>query len=54
MKPYIFISSENPLGRSGSDPDVEDLEPYPYIYFEQGESNSFIFAEEVPVALSTA
>ena len=26
---------------------MEDLEPYPYIYFEQGESNSFYFAEEV-------
>ena len=26
---------------------MEDLEPYPYIYFEKGESNSFYFAEEV-------
>ena len=45
-KPYIFISARHPL----ADRDLirmEDLEPYPYIYFEQGESNSFYFAEEV-------
>ena len=45
-KPYIFISARHPL----ADRDLirmEDLDPYPYIYFEQGESNSFYFAEEV-------
>lgn len=50
-KPYIFISARHPL----ADRDLirmEDLEPYPYIYFEQGESNSFYFAEEGPQYIS--
>lgn len=45
-RPYIFISDRHPL----VDKEIitlEDLEPYPYIYFEQGEQTSFYFAEEV-------
>ena len=26
---------------------LEDLEDYPYLSYEQGENNSFIFAEEI-------
>lgn len=45
-KPHVFISSQNPL----ADRDfvtIEDLYPYPYLSFEQGEYNSFYFSEEI-------
>ena len=45
-KPHVFISSKHPL----ADKEVitlEDLEEYPYLSFEQGEYNSFYFAEEI-------
>ncbi|MGN0162398.1 MAG: LysR family transcriptional regulator [Candidatus Ornithomonoglobus sp.] len=45
-KPHIFISSKNPL----ADKEIvtlADLEPYPFLSFEQGEYNSFYFSEEI-------
>lgn len=45
-KPHIFISVNNPLARQ-SIVTIEQLEPYPYLYFEQGEYNSFYFSEEI-------
>lgn len=45
-KPHVFISSKHPL----ADKEVitlEDLEEYPYLSFEQGDYNSFYFAEEI-------
>lgn len=45
-KPHVFISSKHPLAdREGIS--LEDLEEYPYLSFEQGEYNSFYFAEEI-------
>lgn len=45
-RPYIFISAKHPL--AGKEMiTLADLDSYPYIYFEQGESTSFYFAEEV-------
>lgn len=44
--PHIFISSENPLAKR-SVVTIDDLQPYPYLYFDQGEYNSFHFAEEI-------
>lgn len=45
-KPHVFISSEHPLaGREMLD--LEELEEYPYLSFEQGEYNSFYFSEEI-------
>lgn len=44
-KPHIFISSEHPLAKKEC-VDWEDLLPYPYLSFEQGEHNSFYYAEE--------
>ncbi len=45
-KPHIFISTQNPLaGRTAVT--LEELEPYPYLSFEQGEYNSFYFSEEI-------
>lgn len=43
--PHIFISKNHPL----ADEDcisLEDLRPYPYLVYEQGERNSFYFSEE--------
>ena len=44
-KPHVFISSEHPLAAKKA-VDWDDLEPYPYLSFEQGEHNSFYYAEE--------
>ena len=43
--PHIFISKNHPL----ADKDcisLEDLRPYPYLVYEQGERSSFYFSEE--------
>ena len=45
-KPHVFINNHHPL----SDKEVitlKDLEPYPYLSFEQGLYNSFYFSEEI-------
>ena len=44
--PYIFVSHKNPLAKKKY-VTLEDLEDYPYLSFEQGEYNSFHFAEEI-------
>lgn len=44
-KPHVFISRKHPLAKN----DIitnEELEAYPYLSFEQGEHNSFYYAEE--------
>lgn len=43
--PYVFISNKNPLAKKEK-VTPEDLSDYPYLIFEQGEHNSFYFAEE--------
>lgn len=43
--PHIFICKDHPLANKGIIT-MEDLQPYPYLVFEQGERNSFYFAEE--------
>jgi DNA-binding transcriptional LysR family regulator len=44
--PHVFISSSHPLsGRLYVT--MEDLMPYPFLAFEQGENNSFYFSEEI-------
>lgn len=43
--PHVFISNKHPL----ADKEIitlDDLKPYPYITYEQGEYNSFYFSEE--------
>lgn len=44
-KPHVFISSEHPLAVKNIIT-MEDLMPYPYLVFEQGDRNSFYFSEE--------
>lgn len=45
-KPHVFVSDANPLAGKAVVTE-EDLAPYPYLSFEQGEHNSFTFSEEM-------
>ena len=45
-RPHVFISSRHPLAGKYIITNKE-LEPYPYLSFEQGEHNSFYFSEEI-------
>ena len=45
-KPHVFVSKGNPLSKKKS-VTFGDLEPYPYLSFEQGEYNSFYYSEEI-------
>lgn len=45
-KPHVFISSKHPLANKESIT-LDDLQGYPYLTFEQGQYNSFYFAEEM-------
>lgn len=43
--PHVFLCKDHPLADKGVIT-IEDLKPYPYLVFEQGERNSFYFSEE--------
>lgn len=45
-KPHVFVSRHNPLTKK-SVLTLQDLEEYPYLSYEQGETNSFYFSEEI-------
>ncbi|SFJ70292.1 DNA-binding transcriptional regulator, LysR family [Paenibacillus sp. UNC496MF] len=45
-RPHIFISVHNPLAKQPI-VTIEELQQYPYLSFDQGEFNSFHFAEEI-------
>lgn len=49
--PHVFISSTNPLAVQEY-VTLEDLNPFPYLSFEQGDYNSFYFSEEVLSTIS--
>ncbi|QTD39510.1 LysR family transcriptional regulator [Sporosarcina sp. Te-1] len=49
--PHVFISSTNPLAKQDF-VTLDDLYPYPYLSFEQGDYNSFYFSEEILSTLS--
>ncbi|MEG0963443.1 MAG: LysR family transcriptional regulator [Lachnospiraceae bacterium] len=44
--PHVFVSRYHPLGQQ-SMVTLKELEPYPYLSFEQGNFNSFYFSEEI-------
>lgn len=44
--PHVFISHKHPLAQKDVI-DLKDLNPYPYLSFEQGNYNSFYFSEEI-------
>jgi len=45
-QPHVFLSTQNPLAEKESIT-LEELEDYPYLSYEQGQENSFYFAEEI-------
>lgn len=45
-KPHVFISTTNPLAKKAF-VTLSDLDPYPYLSYEQGDYNSFYFSEEI-------
>jgi len=45
-KPHIFIGNKHPLANE-KEVTLEQLEPYPYLSYEQGDYNSFYFSEEI-------
>lgn len=44
--PHVFINKTHPLAEKKI-VTLENLKPYPYLSFEQGEYNSFYFSEEI-------
>ncbi|SFL56637.1 LysR family transcriptional regulator [Salibacterium qingdaonense] len=50
-RPHVFISSTNPLAAEKY-VTLADLDPYPYLSFEQGDYNSFHFSEEILSTIS--
>lgn len=45
-EPHVFISTAHPLAGQAII-DIEQLDDYPFLAFEQGEYNSFYFSEEL-------
>lgn len=45
-KPHVFISKKHPLSDKKSI-NLDELDDYPCLSFEQGENNSFYFSEEI-------
>lgn len=45
-QPHIFISSRNPLAKKKA-VTMEELKPYPYLSFEQGNHSAFYYSEEI-------
>lgn len=43
--PHVFICKKHPLANKDVI-EIEDLQPYPYLVYEQGNNNSFYFSEE--------
>ena len=52
-QPHVFVGRDNPL-TAKSHLSLADLEDYPYLSYEQGDTNSFYFAEEIQSTLPHA
>lgn len=44
--PHVFVGRDNPLTKQ-TKITLEDLAEYPYLSYEQGDTNSFYFSEEI-------
>ena len=51
--PHVFLGAENPLAKRKSIT-LEDLAPYPRLFYEQGDHNAFYFSEEIQSTLECA
>ncbi|WDF81909.1 LysR family transcriptional regulator [Lacticaseibacillus pabuli] len=45
-QPHVFVGRDNPLTKKKS-LTLDDLADYPYLSYEQGDTNSFYFSEEI-------
>lgn len=45
-KPHVFVGRDNPLTKK-TRLTLDDLADYPYLSYEQGDTNSFYFSEEI-------
>lgn len=45
-QPHVFVGRDNPLTQK-DEITLADLEDYPYLSYEQGDTNSFYFSEEI-------
>lgn len=50
MQPHVFVGRDNPL-TAKSHITLADLKDYPYLSYEQGDTNSFYFSEEIQSTL---
>ncbi|WP_256757779.1 LysR family transcriptional regulator [Cohnella sp. WQ 127256] len=50
-QPHVFISSKNPLAVQEI-VTIDQLQNYPYLFFDQGDYNSFHFSEEILSTMS--
>ena len=48
--PHVFINKDHPLADRKCIT-LDELKPYPYLIFEQGDRNSFYFSEELLIML---
>lgn len=46
VQPHVFVGRDNPL-TAKSHITLADLKDYPYLSYEQGDTNSFYFSEEI-------
>jgi DNA-binding transcriptional LysR family regulator len=47
-EPHVFICKDHPLAKKEMI-SIEDLQPYPYLVYEQGNNNSFYFPKSIQV-----
>ncbi|ANZ62752.1 LysR family transcriptional regulator [Secundilactobacillus paracollinoides] len=50
VQPHVFVGRDNPL-TAKSHITLADLKDYPYLSYEQGDTNSFYFSEEIQSTL---
>ena len=47
VPPHVFLRKDHPLAQAESLLTTEQLKPYPYVTYEQGEHNPLFFSEEL-------
>ena len=48
-EPHVFICKDHPLAKKEMI-SMEDLQPYPYLVYEQGNNNSFYFSQSILIS----
>lgn len=50
-RPHVFLGRKHPLAKMKSGVSPKELDPYPYLTYEQGVENALYFSEEVMPAI---